>query len=307
MPTVPDLERYLLCRDIGLRVDARLYGGRRRPEIVGQSGGAGGTFSNGCATFGGTGASSASAPGGAGAAKNGSLTSFGWVPATASSGNTAAVAQGGGGGAGTSTTLNLAGTGGGCGGCGGSGGSPGLPGGSSFAVLSFNSSLSFKQAVLSAGTPSAGAAGGMGQAGQTGGVAGAAQGGQCSGGSGGTGGSGGGGGGGPAGISVAAGYSGNAPTISTDSTTTFDSTAAAGGVLQVWAEVREPRPAHRAWLQRPSISATKIEAVPFAPRLSAVAMYRPKAPGVAFSCRVSVACLLGEWFDRTLKYPHHTF
>ena len=150
----------------------------------------------------------------------GALTDHGWSPAPGNVGAIAPVAQGGGGGGGNASfQLNDAGasvTGGGgsggCGGCGGGGGTPGAGGGSSFAVLSYKSTLVLVDSRLTARDGKDGGKGGKGQAGQLGGYAGISSQPGCQGGNGGTGGSGGGGGGGAGGVSAAIGYVGDPPT-----------------------------------------------------------------------------------------------
>lgn len=140
--------------------------------------------------------------------------------------------QGGGGGGGAKGGMALdkcpvvgmtggaAGGSGGSGGCGGAGGKGGNPGGSSIALLSLGSSLTFSAATLTTG---AGGNGGDGGLGQDGGFPGAPGSGgaipmtatklnpACNGGQGGTGGKGGKGGGGTGGHSIAIAFTGTEP------------------------------------------------------------------------------------------------
>jgi hypothetical protein len=183
---------------------------------------------NGCKA-GDPGAYSAAAGPGAGAAAYGLLSAAGWQALAGTAGSTSSVAQGGGGGGGGVGVTNGSGGGGGCGGCGGGGGTGGPGGGSSFAVLSFNSSLTFDTCILTAAFASNGGSGGDGQAGQPGGNPGVQSSPGCPGGMGGTGGNGGGGGGGAAGISVDVGYVGAAPVVMTNCMTTFSAQATTGG------------------------------------------------------------------------------
>ncbi len=184
----------------------------------GQQGG-GGTGSCAFGT-GGDGSPSRDADAGSGAATWGTLTDHGWSAANGTNGNIASVAQGGGGGGGNvSFVLNDAGLSvsggggsGGCGGCGGGAGTPGAGGGSSFALLSYRSTLVLVDSRLTAHDGKSGGSGGKGQPGQMGGYAGTQSQPGCPGGNGGGGGSGGGGGGGAGGVSAAVGYVGNPAT-----------------------------------------------------------------------------------------------
>jgi hypothetical protein len=150
------------------------------------------------------------APNGAGTASTsaGTLSAEGWsaasIPTVAPNGNPG---QGGGGG-GAKTDSNNAGGAGGCGGCGGAGGTQGLNGGSSFALLSFNSTVAIEGGGLVSGVGGRGGKGGEGQAGQTGGPVGS---GVCDGGPGGNGAGGSGGGGGAGGHSLPVGFVGPEP------------------------------------------------------------------------------------------------
>jgi hypothetical protein len=169
------------------------------------------------------GATAADATGGGAATTYGALSATGWTPSAGQAGAVGGPGQGGGGGGGGKNSATGGGGGGACGGCGGSGGGPGNGGGSSFAILSFNSTVSLDACTLVAGNGKNGGQGGAGQAGQLGGLGGApaAQGIGCGGGLGGTGGAGSGGGGGTGGLSVAVAYSGTAPTQINGTTTSF--------------------------------------------------------------------------------------
>lgn len=142
----------------------------------------------------------------------GTVSAAGWTNAAtgpnAPNGNPA---QGGGGG-GAKTDVTSAGGGGGCGGCGGAGGAAGTNGGSSFALLSFNSTVSIEAGALVSGGAGRGGDGGDGQAGQGGGGTGTGP--ACNGGAGGNGAGGSGGGGGAGGHSVPIAFVGTEPRVS---------------------------------------------------------------------------------------------
>jgi hypothetical protein len=166
-----------------------------------------------CSTgTGGNGAGSSDAPIATGAVTSGGLSPQGWSPGLGATGTTASVAQGGGGGGGSTDTTGHGGGGsGGCGGCGGGGGTAGRGGGSSFALLSYKSTVAIDSGAFAGANGQTGSPGGAGQAGQMGGFSGSGSSPGCSGGPGGTGGGGSGGGGGAGGLSVAIGYVGTAP------------------------------------------------------------------------------------------------
>jgi len=172
-----------------------------------------------------TGANAPAVAGGAGAATFGQLTAEGWAPTSGQPGTLGGPGQGGGGGAGN---YNNGGDGGGCGGCPGSFGGGGKAGGSSFAMLSFNSTLTLDACELSTGKAGSGSSGASGQVGQIGG-GGTGGTNEHGGGAGGKGADGGGGGGGAAGLSVAVGYTGTKPTIPANTMMTVDPTPAIGG------------------------------------------------------------------------------
>jgi len=155
----------------------------------------------------------------------GSLDANGWQPpgqvTTAPNGKPAQ----GGGGAGAKTNTMSAGGAGGCGGCGGAGAEAGRAGGSSFALLSFNSSVTFEGGNLGAGTGGTGGTGGRGQDGQAGGAPGTGI--ACDGGSGGNGTGGSGGGGAAGGHSVPVAFVGTEPKV-TGATVTPGTKGAAG-------------------------------------------------------------------------------
>jgi hypothetical protein len=184
-------------------------GSRGQPLLDGgQPGSGGATCTNGS-----PGAPGSDGDGGVGASLFGSTSPQGWAPAVGQSGTSSSAAQGGGGGGGTSgAAMAGGGASGGCGGCGGGGGAAGLGGGSSFALLSYQSTVTLDTCQLRAGTSGAGGFGGAGQAGQSGGFSGDQSNPGCPGGTGGAGGGGGGGGGGAGGISAAIAYTPPAPT-----------------------------------------------------------------------------------------------
>ena len=189
------------------------------PALGGGKQGGGGTGSCAFGT-GGDGSPARDADAGSGAATWGALSAGGWSAANGTNGNIASVAQGGGGGGGNvSFLINDAGLSasggggsGGCGGCGGGGGTPGAGGGSSFALLSYRSTVVLVDSRLAAHDGKNGGNGGKGQPGQMGGYAGTQSQPGCPGGNGGAGGSGGGGGGGGGGLSAAEGYVGSPAT-----------------------------------------------------------------------------------------------
>lgn len=141
----------------------------------------------------------------------GALNAEGWTSAPlAMAGKAGRPGQGGGGG-GAKTQTSAAGGGGACGGCGGSGGQGGGGGGSSFALLSFKSSVTLAESKLVTATAGAGGSGHEGETGQDGGGAGPGAG--CNGGAGGKGSGGNGGSGGAGGHSVPVGFVGTPPTV----------------------------------------------------------------------------------------------
>jgi hypothetical protein len=151
----------------------------------------------------------------------GELTETGFGGTAGTSGTNGAHGQGGGGGGASACTAGNTGPsggGGGSGGCGGKGAAGGSAGGSSFALLSFASTVTVSASSLVAGTGEEGGAGGDGQLGGSGGAGGPQAGGACSGGNGGNGGNGGHGGGGRGGHSAAVAFIGTAPELG-DSTT----------------------------------------------------------------------------------------
>ncbi len=190
------------------------------PNLDGGKPGIGGDIGCGSGGLGHVGANASDAVAVTGATGSGGLTDHGWSSAAGNAGMTASIAQGGGGGGGNSSSqlndagLSVSGGGGsgGCGGCGGGGGAPGIGGGSSFALLSFRSTVGVADSQLSSHDGKSGGKGGNGQIGQTGGYAGGEAAPGCPGGIGGIGGGGGGGSGGSGGVSAAVGYTGNPPT-----------------------------------------------------------------------------------------------
>lgn len=161
-----------------------------------------------------------------GAAKNGTLDANGWAGVSGASGAAGGAGGGGGGGGG----YTGAGGGGGAGGCGGEGGKGGTPGGSSFALVSYASSVAISGSELIAKAAKAGGAGGAGQPGQSGEFGGNRSGGACNGGNGAKGGDGGGGGGGAGGIAAGIAWSGTtAPTTDGATKITRPTTAAPAG------------------------------------------------------------------------------
>lgn len=149
----------------------------------------------------------------AGAASNasGKLTEGGWdtsfTDVFAPNGNPAH----GGGGGGARQDVAAPGGGGGCGGCGGAGGGLGQMGGSSFALLSFKSTIALEDSELTTSAGGKGGKGGPGQPGQMGGSGGASA--ACGGGPGGNGAGGSGGGGGVGGHSIPVVFVGNEPKL----------------------------------------------------------------------------------------------
>ena len=175
------------------------------PDVGGiNSGNGGATCSAG--TVGANGVANAK---GQGSAVPGALAADGWKSTVdGTSGKNGNPGQGGGGGGGR-TAVGMGG-GGACGGCGGAGGKPGGVGGSSFGLLSFQSSVVVEEGVLKSASGGAGGMGGDGQDGQGGGIAGP---GACDGGPGGNGAGGSGGGGGAGGHSVPVAFVGTAPKV----------------------------------------------------------------------------------------------
>ena len=141
----------------------------------------------------------------------GTLSAAGWssdIPTT--SAPNGHPGQGGGGG-GTKQNSSSPGGGGGCGGCGGAGGTDGAAGGSSFAVLSFNATVTIDASLLTSGAGGKGGKGGDGQQAQAGGAGGTGL--ACDGGPGGPGGGGTGGGGGAGGHSASVAFVGIEPRL----------------------------------------------------------------------------------------------
>jgi hypothetical protein len=177
------------------------------PLEDGMGGASGGPECNGK-----NGSPSSDAVGVLGASNYGQLSAGGWTATSGNAGNAAPVAQGGGGGGGTSGSAGRGGGGaGGCGGCGGGGGAGGLAGGSSFALLSYQSTVDLTGDTLAARNAGNGGSGGPGQLGQSGGFSGQASIPGCQGATGGRGGNGSGGGGGAGGLAIAIGYVGVMP------------------------------------------------------------------------------------------------
>jgi len=199
--------------------------GVANPAVGAANGGSTGSGTCGDGTVGANGLAKSA---GAGSTSSGSASASGWVIVTDSTaGATGNPAQGGGGG-GAKNGVMTAGGGGGCGGCGGTGGGAGGTGGSSFALLSFNASLSIDSSTLTSGGAGSGGAGGDGQDGQGGGALGVGA--ACNGGPGGIGAGGSGGGGGSAGYSAAVAYVGAAPITTTTTTAAgMKGTLGAGG------------------------------------------------------------------------------
>jgi hypothetical protein len=182
--------------------------GSSNPAVGATNAGSSSTVTCGDGTVGANGAASGA---GAAATAPGLLSASGWGAAT-TPGNApnGSPAQGGGGG-GAKTSPNIGGGGGGCGGCGGAGGEPGTHGGSSFPLLSFNSTVIVEGGALVSAAAGSGGDGGDGQAGQAGGALGA---GACNGGPGGHGAGGSGGGGGAGGHSAPIAFVGTEPRVS---------------------------------------------------------------------------------------------
>lgn len=154
------------------------------------------------------GANGQAGPSGTAGSVSGALTKLGWVAAVrGTDASSAGPGQGGGGGGGR---VGLAGGGGGaCGGCGGAGGRTGAAGGSSFAILSFQSTVVVEGGTLSTAAGGTGGTGGPGEDGQAGATLAGA--GACNGGLGGNGAGGSGGGGGAGGHSVPIAFIGTEP------------------------------------------------------------------------------------------------
>ena len=179
--------------------------GSATPSVGMPNGGGGG---DSCLQ-GGDGEHGGAGTGGEGALKSGTLSNVAWTNLVdAKPGLAGGPGQGGGGGGGRNGVTG--GGGGGCGGCGGGGGEPGLNGGSSFAVVSFASTLEIRDSDIATGKGGNGGAGGPGQDGQAGAGGGV---GACDGGPGGNGAGGSGGGGGAGGHSVPVAFTAPQPTI----------------------------------------------------------------------------------------------
>jgi hypothetical protein len=143
----------------------------------------------------------------------GASSATGWTPGVGVSGANGKPGQGGGGG-GNGTLSSGSGGSGACGGCGGWGGKGGGGGGSSVALLSYQSTVTLLNGLLTAGAGGNGGAGGAAESGQAGGIMGGNGNlGGCPGGAGGGGAGGNGGQGGPGGLSLGIGYVGTPPTI----------------------------------------------------------------------------------------------
>jgi hypothetical protein len=162
-----------------------------------------------------------------GASVWGTLNAAGWTAARGEPGLPGNPGQGGGGGGGKTNPAPAGGAGGGAGGCGGGGGQGGPGGGSSFALLSYQSSALLDSCTLAAGSGGKGGDGAPGEQGQAGGAA-AGTATSCPGGSGGSGPGGGAGGGGAGGLSAAIGYLGTIPTLEPHTTTSIKTAGAAG-------------------------------------------------------------------------------
>jgi len=191
------------------------------PGLPSLGGGAGGT-SAACVGTGGGGAfgtAAGNAANGGGAASLGALTSGGWTPAAGAQGTNGGPGQGGGGGGGVTPG---GGGGGGAGGCGGAGGGGG-GGGASVAIVSMNSAITLTTCTLTSKRGGTGGAGVSGQPGQSSGGNGGIPdpSGGCLGGRGGAGGLGGAGGGGAGGVSAGVLYKGTAPTLDSQTTSSF--------------------------------------------------------------------------------------
>ena len=149
---------------------AGLQDGSASPAVGGSNSGLTGLTT---CTDGQVGANGAAGAVGAAPTTAGTLSASGWSSAaTGPAAPNGKPAQGGGGG-GAKTNASVAGGGGGCGGCGGAGGGAGNNGGSSFALLSFKSTVTVEGGALSTGTGGRGGDGAPGQAGQSGGAVGA--------------------------------------------------------------------------------------------------------------------------------------
>ena len=110
-------------------------------------------------------------PGGNGATQPGNLTATGWTPVNGTNGTKGARPRRGRGQWGQSASMG-GGGGGGCGGCGGAAGPGAQSGGSSFAVLSYQSTVTLDACTLVAGAGGNGGKGADGQPGQLGGFGG---------------------------------------------------------------------------------------------------------------------------------------
>lgn len=175
------------------------------PAIPGVPGGAAGVPAS-CSGLG-AGQDGASGPNGTDApapTSIGVLSAAGWAPASGAAGASfGSPAQGGGGGGGSNAANGAGGGGSGaCGGCGGAPASAATGGGASIALLSFESTLTLTESILTSGAGGNGGNGSAGQPGQSGGHGGPAFSIGCQGGNGGTGGAGGASAGGAAGLSV---------------------------------------------------------------------------------------------------------
>ncbi len=159
-------------------------------------GGAGGV--NKCGS-GDNGANGLPGDAGAPAALYGTLSTWGWQPASGNPGENGNPGQGGGGGGGK-TMAGIGGSGGGAGGCGGAGGQGGGGGGASIALICLQAGVSLDACTFVTGDGGAGGAGAAGQLGQGGGVYGLPPSDLCGGGYGGNGAGGSGGAGGTGGI-----------------------------------------------------------------------------------------------------------
>jgi len=183
--------------------------------------GAGGTGGTSTCQPGHSGADGAAKPAAPGATWGKYATT--WLPGSGESGLRGDVGQGGGGGGGVP---GHGGSGGGAGGCSGYGGRPGFGAGSSFAIVSFHSSVTLESCTVRSGNAGNGGLGGAGAPATGGGKHNSA--GACASGSGGNGAGGGGGGGGAGGLSAGVAYIGTAPAIDASTTVTLGSAGHGG-------------------------------------------------------------------------------
>ncbi len=183
------------------------------PTPSGATGAPGGGAVTKCSPSG-FGADGSDAPAGIDASKSdliGTLEAYAWMPRRGADAEIGKTAQGGGGGSGISG--GGAGGAGGCGGCPGLAGTGGAGGGSSLALVTAGSTLSFRDSEFAPSNAGDGGNGGAGGMGAIGGIGGSGASGGCGAGNGGKGGDGGAGAGGAGGLSVGVLYTGSAPTL----------------------------------------------------------------------------------------------